>query len=268
MIIYLAILAAATFLQARYKIFKIKGRNTYNIYPGNIVQIIGFPRGGKSLFAAKIANDNWQRFRGGVFDTANMMYSKAKSHITSKDLSRYRFTWSLFIFDEAQLNGFHNRSWATNLRDYDNGQTKNVLLNQLTEIGHYHNAAVIITHGKDEIDSCVRDQNLIRATFYCRRAYFPFSKWFCVAIRQIEHTYFDDNMNICHQIENPGILKRLFVPGVMFWVNIKKYGAMYDSWAKDPDIEVLPAFGDQSAEDPPPQPEKKKRGRPKKTVDK
>lgn len=244
-------------------------RNEIKVYPGKIIQIIGFPRSGKTLFAAKIAANNSNRYSGGIFDTYSMMYRYARAHITAKDLSLHKFQNSLIILDEAQLNGLHNRSWQSNLRDYDKGATKNVMLNQLTETGHYGNSYIIITHGRDEIDPSVRDQNLISARFICRRAWWPFSKWFCVAIRLIDHQYMDDQGNAHYYTEFPRLYKRLFKKNVMYWVKVKKYGMLYDTHAKDPDIERLPEWGDdQSAADPEPAqepPKKRKPGRPKKS---
>lgn len=244
-------------------------RNTIHVYPGKIIQIIGFPRSGKTLFAAKICSNNQKYYKGGVFDTWSMMYKDARAHITAKDLSLYRYSYSLIVLDEAQLNGLHNRSWQSNLRDYDKGATKNVMLNQLTETGHYHNSYVIITHGKDEVDPSVRDQNLISARYICRRAWWPLGKWYCVAVRLIDHSYMDDQCNVHYFTEYPKLWKRLIKKGCMYWVNVKKYGALYDTHAKDPDLERLPEWGDdQSAADPEPAPapEKKRRpGRPKKS---
>lgn len=251
-----------------------------DFYPSQIIQIIGFPRSGKTLFACKIATDNSFRFPGGIYDCPQMMYSKARAHISVQDWSLHRFSWSLLISDELQIGGLYARNWSQNFKSInrDGQQHENLALAQLSLTGHYHNSYILISHGKNELDSAIRDNNLVRSTYYCRRARFIFRRNWCVAEKMVESSYFDEMGNAHSFSRFPTMKERLFKQGYMIFISIKKYGPLYDTEAHDPRIDALPTWeaahrapsqeeqgGDSSLPFPAPaDPPKRRRGRPRK----
>lgn len=237
---------------------------TIDIYPGNVYHLIGRKGGGKSLFAAKIAADNTQYFPGGIYDNQVMNYHAARAHITMKDLSLYRFEWSMIISDEVQDNGLYSRNWQKNLRDYKDAE--NLLMPQINLCRHYKNAMIFVSHGANEMDSAIRDNNLIDRVYFCRHAIFPLSRWFCVAERMVKADWYDEHGVPHTSARFPTLKEKLFRKGYIIFISKKKYGPLYDTDAKDPRIEALPAWSAEAAASYQSAP-KRGRGRPKKNPD-
>ena len=208
--------------------------------PGQITTIIGLPRSGKTMFAAKIAKINEREF-DWIVSTHDMelkpdMFEHAKVvNLTVEEIFAWKWDNTLFILDEGSLNGLDSRSFQKNFA----GEHGARMLATLKTLGHSGNAAIITNHGMNDTDGKIRDS--LSGTFFRARGRVL---WWCFLEQlTIDYQYVPEQGKYVPVIDDCGSLVGL-ISGAYHFVLRRKWGRYYDSYTIPPILAALPHYGE------------------------
>lgn len=207
------------------------------IKPGDIVLFFGLPGSGKTLSLSKVGLDSAKARTGLALFSSKFRPSRSFKHIAVNDsfvcfdgattyfnrklLTRHCWHDTLFLYDEASLDGFDNRNFATNFKDEN-------LLRKFKKVRHNDNAFVFANQGANELDCKIRD-SLCNKVFYCEN-YGSYS----IASRLIKDVSVSNESGAIQEgYRKPTLFERILHPRYTVILLHKKYGAHYSTKMPD-----------------------------------
>lgn len=206
---------------------------------GQITMIIGLPRCGKTLFAAKLAKQNERDFDKIVctpdIDLQQEYFSIPVYVLDVHEIFRYRWERTLFILDEGSLNGLDARAF---MKNFAGGHGERLLATCKT-LGHAYNAMIVTNHSMTDTDTKLRDA--ISGTFF--RARGTFLRWWCIVEQLvINWEYVPEQGKYCATVDEQGFLLTLLSGGYRL-IRKSKWGKLYNSWSIPPILAGLSPYG-------------------------
>lgn len=215
------------------------------IKPGDIVLFFGLPGSGKTLSLSKVGLDSSAQARTGLARLSSKLrpswhfrhiavndsfvcYAHATTYFNRKLLTRHCWHNTLFLYDEASLDGFDNRNFATNFKDEH-------LLKKFKKVRHNDNAFVFANQGANELDCKIRD-SLCNKVYYCEN-YGSYS----IASRLIKDVSISNESGCIQEgYRKPTLFERIIHPRYTVILLHKKYGALYNTKMPDYDQTEAP----------------------------
>lgn len=207
------------------------------IKPGDVVLFFGLPGSGKSLSLAKVGIDSQTAYK--QFGK-NIDFSKKFKHIAVNDnfitytgadtffnrqlLCERCWHDTLFLYDEASLDGFDSRNFQKNFKDEN-------LLRLFKKVRHNGNAFVFANQGANELDSKIRD-SLCNKVYYCED-YGSYS----IASRLIKDiTISEISGEIQQGFRKPSLFERIIYPRYTVILPHRRLGSLYSTKMPDHDL--------------------------------
>lgn len=210
-----------------------------DISNGQITMIIGLPRCGKTLFAAKLAKQNEREFEKIVctrdIDLRQEFFKIPVYVLDVHEIFKYRWTNTLFILDEGSLNGLDARAF---MKNFAGGHGERLLATCKT-LGHGHNSMIVTNHSMSDTDTKLRDS--ISGTFFRARGSF-LHFWCLVEQLVISWDYVPEQGKYCATVDEQGPIMTLLSGGYRF-IRKSKWGRLYDSWSIPPILAGLSPYG-------------------------
>lgn len=186
----------------------------FKVVPGDVVYIFGLPGAGKTMFMAKLADDNQKL--NFIFCNPELSHLTIKDGVFCRDdIGHFSFPEpSLLLFDEASLDGFDNRNFKSNF-DADN-------LYFLKKIRHYNASIVFTNHSPDELDKKIRD-GLVSHCYYVE------NKGFYSRATRIDKTMLISLIDNDIKMANcfPTFIDRIIDPSCVIYYSHRRYGKLY-----------------------------------------